>query len=316
MNNYINKKFDNYKDMTKSALNWNFDCNYQLLPIALKGEHNIINLSKMQLSYSYREGGMMYGIKAPKDTISIAVIDECEDRALYDRLKLKKGYIVFFDDSKEYIFMSHGYIKVSIVSIKIDSLGILSDNIRDYIDHYIKDNSATLSTTLNSLLIDFKNGKDIDNTIQNTIINIIKDYIDNQAPQKSKLTYGEDIALNVVKDMINHMDGKIDISAIAYKYNVSKQTLQNSFRSLFGFSAKKFLLLLKLNHVHNDLYHSTTKNITVLVIATKWGFSHMGNFARYYKELFHQTPSQTLKNNYDKIDMMDDRCVLRKEEII
>jgi AraC-like DNA-binding protein len=312
---HTNKKFNNYNDMANSALNWDFNCNYQLLPTALNGEHTIIELSKIQLSYSYRAGGMMYDIKAPKDAISIGVVDECADRALYDRLKLKKGYIVLFDDSRAFRFMSYGSIKISIISIDIAHLSLISDNIIEYIGGYIHDTNSILSKSLNSLLLDYKDGKNIDNRVEDTIIDIVANLIKNQSPNRPKLTQGEIITLNIVDDMIEHMDGKVDINAFSKKYDISNQTLQNSFRSLFGFSAKQFLILLKLNHVHNDLYNASTTNSTVLSIATKWGFTHMGNFSRYYKKLFEELPSTTLKNSYQKIDIMSDECVLRREEI-
>ena len=74
--------------------------------------------------------------------------------------------------------------------------------------------------------------------------------------------------------------------------------------------------LLKLNLVHNDLMQSKPKEVTVLGVAQKWGFSHMGRFCKYYTELFGENPSVTLKTMSPLIERMSKECVERKEEIV
>ena len=109
--------FADYEQMAQSSENWEYLCTYQLLPTALKGQHQVVLLDKMQLSYAYREGGMMHDARSPKDTVSFAVIQKCEDKACFDNMKLHVGNIVFFDDERHINFMSNAPIKVAIVSL-------------------------------------------------------------------------------------------------------------------------------------------------------------------------------------------------------
>ena len=90
------------------------------------------------------------------------------------------------------------------------------------------------------------------------------------------------------------MDGKVSISSLSKQHAVSEKTLQNSFKSLFGFTPKLFLRQLKLNLVHHDLVNSSSSYTTVSRIAQKWGFTHMGRFSQYYTILFGENPSVTL----------------------
>ena len=64
--------------------------------------------------------------------------------------------------------------------------------------------------------------------------------------------------------------------------------------SLLWIYPKKFINLLKLNRAHEDLLYTDLKTTNVSDIATKWGFSHFGRFAKDYKDLFGVLPSETL----------------------
>ena len=85
------------------------------------------------------------------------------------------------------------------------------------------------------------------------------------------------------------------IQDIVEKFNISEKTLQNSFRSLFGITPKRFIHLLKLNRAHEDLLHADGQISNISEISTKWCFTHFGRFARDYKSLFNVLPSETLK---------------------
>ncbi|MNY80087.1 transcriptional regulator EutR [compost metagenome] len=49
-----------------------------------------------------------------------------------------------------------------------------------------------------------------------------------------------------------------------------------------------------MNGVRAELI-SSDQSALVSEVAAKWGFWHMGMFSAYYKELFGERPSETLK---------------------
>jgi transcriptional regulator GlxA family with amidase domain len=147
------------------------------------------------------------------------------------------------------------------------------------------------------------------------LIEVLQTMMKIQVPQHPELTKGEETALTIRDQVYHHMDGKINIEGFAKQYKVSEQTLQNAFKSLFGFTPKRFLQLLKLNLVHHDLQNADPATYTVLRIASKWGFTHMGRFSEAYTELFGENPSLTLKSlDYIKGNMIAS-CTSRKEEM-
>ena len=147
------------------------------------------------------------------------------------------------------------------------------------------------------------------------ILSTCRKLLAEQTPQSSKLTEGEKIVLAIRERIFKHMDGNIRISSLSTQYQVSEQTLQNSFKSLFGFTPNKFLRLLKLNLVHQELLTTPSKKTTVSKIAYKWGFKHMGQFSAYYNDLFREKPSETLISESFIEEKIKDECTLRQEEL-
>lgn len=311
------KRFNSYKEMSQSATNWDHHCSYTLLPHAFEGEHHIIELPDLQLSYGYREGGFMHETIAPLGYISIAVIQSCSDKSCFDIFKVHTGMILFFDDSKSFNFMSKGKVKFAIMSIPKSLAEKYSLDIEKNFGRFIEDDDALFSNIFDNILEQFLNTDltlDLDEA-QQELITALQSLLKAQTLQEPKLTKGEHIALAIRDQVYHHMDGKINMDNFAREYKVSGQTLTNAFKSLFGFTPKYFLQLLKLNLVHHDLQNADPKNCTVLKIASKWGFSHMGRFSQDYTQLFGQNPSLTLKSlEYIEGNMIS-TCISRQEEM-
>jgi AraC-like DNA-binding protein len=271
-------------------------------------------LPHIQVSYLKREGGFMHDAISPEECISIAVIQKLSDKACFDQMKLHQGDILFFDDNKAYNFMSNNKIEVAIISLSEQYHSALYQRLLISLGHYIDDTQAVFSHKLTQVLKEINNKDGALITIEDELINILSSLLTEQTPLKPKLTKGEKIALAIRDEVYHHMDGHISIAYLAKKYQVSEQTLQNSFKSLFGFTPKLFLRLLKLNLVHHDLKHNTS-SCSVLKIATKWGFMHMGHFGRYYTDLFGEHPSTTLCASYPQEKSMSNACTSRQEEV-
>ena len=310
-------KFEAYKEMSQSAKNWDHHCSYRLLPHAFEGEHHVIELPHTQLSYSYRKGGFMHDAKSPPDSVSIAIIQKCSDVACFDRFKLQEGMVLFFDDSQSFNFMSKGNIHVAIISIPKSVALQQQLDLDTALRKYLMDESLVFSTLFEKTLETFLHVDDNFDLekVEARFIDYVRKITETSSLKEAKLTKGEKTALAIRDQVYHHMDGKVNIDAFAKQYQVSIQTLENAFKSLFGFTPKKFLQLLKLNLVHHDLQNADPERSTVLRIASKWGFSHMGRFSQAYTELFGENPSETLKSlEYIKGNMISS-CTSRQEEM-
>lgn len=310
--------YNDYHSMDKSSSdNWGYKCTYQLLPHGLNGEHKFLQLDTMQLSYAKRPGGMMHDVNTAKGSIVIGIMEKIADKACFDCMKLQSGDILFFDDSRTFNLMSNDTLIFSVVSIQKSSLEKLL-LFNKALNHRLKDTDNKLSTLLHNTWNEFtkKHAKKNYKIAEQAIIKQIEIFLENQTLIPSTLTKGEKVALAIRDQVYNHMDGNTSITQFAKEYDVSEKTLQNSFKSLFGFTPKYFIRQLKLNLIHNELKETSPKQSTISKIAFKWGFKHMGQFSYYYKELFGVNPSWTLKTDYQISIPIANSCVKRQEEII
>ena len=84
--------------------------------------------------------------------------------------------------------------------------------------------------------------------------------------------------------------------------DVSERTLQYLFKDKFGITPKWFIKTTKLNSIYKALKSSSAIETTINNIVNQYGFWHMGQFAKDYKSLFGELPSDTINNRIRKLN--------------
>jgi len=314
---YTEVAYDNYQEMADYAVGWSHLCNYQLTPTPISGQYKILELPSMQLAFSDNIGGIMYNFDAPKDTLCVSIMQEVEGKACLDNIKLQTGDIVFFSDEKRYNFMSSSRTKLLDISIKKSQNSLLYNKLSSSLHKCIRDTNDTMKELILGILDKYDSStldKEKAFELEQKIINTLLNSLESQEAKTKPLTQGEKVVALIRDRTFFHMDAKVNLEALAKKYNVSEKTLQSGFKSLFGFTPIHFLRLLKLNLVRNELIDGEPDTHKISRVALKWGFTHMGRFSHYYKELFLETPSETLKL-ISKSEGLSESCVMREEEI-
>ena len=77
---------------------------------------------------------------------------------------------------------------------------------------------------------------------------------------------------------------------------VALRTLNRAFRERFGIGPKAYLVRQRLSSVRTELLHAQADTL-IADIANRWGFWHMGQFAKDYKVMFGELPSETLSQS-------------------
>jgi AraC-like DNA-binding protein len=98
-------------------------------------------------------------------------------------------------------------------------------------------------------------------------------------------------ALNVIEQ---RCEDDIGIADIAQDAGVSVRTLQYGFADRFGVGPVSYLKQYRLRKIHDTLRSASPASCAVGDIAARWGFYHGSAFARSYRKLFGELPSQTL----------------------
>lgn len=90
-------------------------------------------------------------------------------------------------------------------------------------------------------------------------------------------------------------DHPLTVLDLCAALGASRRTLQSAYRQVYGLSPLAYLRLVRLNRAHRDLLHPLAPGESVTEVALRWGFWHMGQFARDFRSLFGVTPSATLQ---------------------
>jgi AraC-like DNA-binding protein len=301
----LNKKllhytFDDEMSMRASAKNWEYGTIYRLLPDTLKGEHRVLLFPHIQLSFTYSQGGDLRKVYSPEGKISVAAIMKSKTDGCFGYTKYRVGDVVIFDDTQPHIFFNASEYRIAIVSFSKNKFRKLSGKYGIYKEGIIAQAAPPLGSMLEEIfntIIKNQNlleDKTFEREQQERILAMLETLIEYNIPYIPKLTKGEKIALEIRDRVYHHIEPDITIKKFAESYGVTEQTLQNAFKSLFNMTPHKFLRNLKLNHVRRELLQVSSKDTTVVKIANRWGFTHMGHFSGYYTRLFGENPSVTL----------------------
>ena len=94
---------------------------------------------------------------------------------------------------------------------------------------------------------------------------------------------------------ITHAGEPLYLNQLCRAASVSERTLQNAFNEIMGMSPVAYLARLRLHRLRQALRAAAPRSTTVTAEALKWGFWHLGDCSREYRECFGELPSATLR---------------------
>ena len=92
-----------------------------------------------------------------------------------------------------------------------------------------------------------------------------------------------------------HPDQPVRIGQLCRELGVSERTLRSAFHKLTDTSPLAYLKTHRLNQVYRELRDSDPSEVLIKQRAYANGFYHLGHFCRDYKQLFGESPSETIK---------------------
>ncbi|WP_417526556.1 helix-turn-helix domain-containing protein [Marinomonas shanghaiensis] len=118
--------------------------------------------------------------------------------------------------------------------------------------------------------------------------------VETPQPAKTQSYYHRKKVVDCARQFLDyHLDEPVTVTQLCEITNVSRRTLQYSFESILGVSPIQYLRISRLNGVRRSLVQAKNGQ-AVSDIAAQWGFWHLSQFAKDYKQLFGETPSKTL----------------------
>ncbi len=96
--------------------------------------------------------------------------------------------------------------------------------------------------------------------------------------------------------LAQHCD-PITIGEICTTLNISRRTLNHAFQQVLGITPVAYMRNIRLHKIRAELQYKSEQISNIACVASHWGFWHMSLFARYYRELFGECPSETLERS-------------------
>lgn len=129
--------------------------------------------------------------------------------------------------------------------------------------------------------------------MQRQFIGSVIDSVDATIPAETQIR-SELNQWNVIKRIreivVDGPECPLTVAELAMRLNLSRRTIQNAVARTLDMSPLAYLRALRLSEVRREIGSAAS----VTEIATRWGFWHFGYFARDYRGMFGELPSDTL----------------------
>jgi AraC family ethanolamine operon transcriptional activator len=89
----------------------------------------------------------------------------------------------------------------------------------------------------------------------------------------------------------------LTVAALCRIAGASERTLHYAFVERYGLPPARFMKACRLNGARRDLGRIDSQTVKISDVANKWGFWHMGQFAKDYRFWFGELPSETCRRN-------------------
>jgi AraC-like DNA-binding protein len=92
-----------------------------------------------------------------------------------------------------------------------------------------------------------------------------------------------------------NLDRPLTIETIAAAAFTSHRTLHRAFQVVLDETPYSDVQRLRLHRIRRHLVSDSERSCTITLIANQWGMSELGRFAAWYRALFGELPSDTLR---------------------
>lgn len=136
---------------------------------------------------------------------------------------------------------------------------------------------------------------EIRNELSSVFRQIIGITSDPETPSMGRPAIVREHVIRTALARISDLEAMPTVEDLVIATNVSERTLRSVFCEVFGMPPLRYLRLRRLHQTRKSLSKVSSAETTVAAIAAKHGFWDFGRFARDYRNVFGELPSQTLR---------------------
>jgi AraC family transcriptional regulator, ethanolamine operon transcriptional activator len=300
-------------DHAESLPFWSQDYT-QLSKGSFSGELTSVSYQNLQIFRESMNRAVDEIASAPLDTYVIGLSTANEGNSTWGLLPVKPNSLITLDKNSELIFRTANNSDITAAAIPAQRLEEYASSV-EWIDlrkvmstikpvETISQNSAR---KLQSALVDGIRymsdiHEDVDTDIvwhhfedelMATCLQTLLEASDNKSPNYDHRIHR--YIVNRVRDATLSSSGyPLTIGELCTELRISRRTLNFAFSRVLGITPVAYMRNIRLHRIRAEFKSSSHRVRSVADVASKWGFWHMSLFSRYYKELFGETPHETL----------------------
>lgn len=134
--------------------------------------------------------------------------------------------------------------------------------------------------------------------LSNEIVDLARAFVSDYSRRQPHLGIREAHAMRILRLVRHYLRERIGESISLHDLcdaaAASERTVRNACEIITGEAPMCFLKALRLNQVRRALLNATTP-VKITETGARWGFLHMPQFSRDYRELFGELPSETIR---------------------
>jgi AraC family ethanolamine operon transcriptional activator len=287
----------------------------QLEPGLLNAQTLIAHLGGIQFSrLSWNLAALHRGV-SPRHTITFAFPLTQQDSSVWYGHPISLQQVIVHHSEREIDLRGSGPKELAVITLKVEDLFELAmpedkanlDQIFSKgiyvlpvnpmatlrLTHFLKDLFALVETQPSRAT-----HPAMQPIIRKDFLPLLLDFLDSgQLMPESNPSNHYRLVKKVEAYMLAQPDQPLTLHDLCEVSGAKRRTLQNAFLDVLGISPMAYLKIQRLHGVWRQLKLASPKTATVMGIAIRWGFWHMGHFSHDYKAMFGEPPSETLRES-------------------
>lgn len=141
----------------------------------------------------------------------------------------------------------------------------------------------------------------LDFSLLGSLNHVLSDRIGERNLPGNRMEATERLMSRALEYVRSHPSDRILVDDLAAVAGVNERTLLRAFRQYFAMGPKHYLKLRQLNLVRRALRESQPCRVQVTAAMSQYGVTEFGRFSVEYKQLFEESPSDTLRRSNELV---------------
>ena len=244
----------------------------------------------------------------PDDTVIVATITSAPPGSRWCEIPLEPGQVIVYSPRAEHVARNMPGLEFMFACFDVESLQAHAAQLGASIEvpslgevHLLADTSSTtdIAPTFTNFADVAETARAVRTQHEDDVLRAAVHALSDPQPARS---VGADTRIDSRRVVITCIEfaesiGRIpSVSELCAIAHVSERRLRFAFTNEFDMPPTRFFRAWALSEAHRRLAHRDAADRSVARVAADLGFDHLGRFSGYYRDIFDECPSETLRH--------------------